>query len=282
MDIFDLINTLYGKDYHIIKKGFFKNYGAQLFIAIIIIYIFLTAIMYFYVMNHIPNIKANWSTEKCNPLYMPFAGFVINDTRKSNMEIAAENFAGCMNNILVSMASHALSPIYSTLSIATTVMHLINEAINSIRAFFNKIRNSIKEISSDISDRTLGITTSLMEFFIAIKDTMSKITGVFTTTLYTLFASFLTLESLIMFIVNIGEVILVLGLAMLVMISASSLIPFFGIPFIPMLILGKISYAMIITLFLLVVTIEGQALHTSETAKYMEATAEGITAALLP
>ena len=110
----------------------------------------LIAIMYFYVLNHIPNIKANWSTEKCNPLYLPFAGLIINDTTKSTATMISENFIGCVNNILATMSNYAFSPIYYILNTVTLVMGLVNEAINSIRAFFNKIRIDIEDIASRI------------------------------------------------------------------------------------------------------------------------------------
>ena len=197
-NIFNIIDKLYGKNLNIIKKGFFKNYGADLFIAIIIIYIFVIAIMYFYVLNHIPNIKANWSTEKCNPLYLPFAGLIITNTNKSNLDIIGENFTSCIENILATMASHAFSPIYYIISLVTVVMQLINEAINSIRAFFNKIRIDIEDIAKNISDRTLNISLPIMQFFIVIKDAMSKTMGIFTAAMYTFFSTYLALESLML------------------------------------------------------------------------------------
>jgi hypothetical protein len=263
MNIDEIINKiyekLYGKDsdskhghgikYNFIKKGFFKNYGADLFISIIIIYIFAIAIMYFHVLNHIPNIKANWSTEKCNPLYLPFAGLIINDANKSTMNMVSENFVGCVNNILATMSNYAFSPIYFILNTVTLVMALVNEAINSIRAFFNKIRIDIEDIASDVSDRTFNVSIPIMHFFIVIKDTMSKAMGLFTAGMYTLFGQYLILKSLIGSIIEIGIAILIIGLAM---IAVAWAIPFTW----PLAIAGTVSYGIILT-FLIMIMLMG-------------------------
>ena len=258
-NINDIINKLYGKKINIIKRGFFKNYAADLLIAIAIIYVFLLAIMYFYILNHIPNIRANWSTEKCNPLYIPFAGLIINDPNKSNLNMISENFTDCINNMLTILASYAFSPVYYTLSIMSGVMQLINESINSIRAFFNKIRNSIKDIASNVSDRTFSISIPIMKFFIVIKDTMSKAMGLFTAALYTFFAQFLMLKALIGSITEIGISVLLLGLIIIAALWASTLIPFVGFLSIPVAIGAQISYVVILTILILVMIIGSEA-----------------------
>ena len=63
MDIYNTINGIYNKK----NGGYFSKYGIYLIIAMTIIYIFFVASMYFYVINHIPQIREKWATEKCNP-----------------------------------------------------------------------------------------------------------------------------------------------------------------------------------------------------------------------
>ena len=60
------INKIYEK-----KLTFTGRYGSDLVIALIIVYIFLVGITYYHVLNHLPDIKANWPKNKCNPLYLP-------------------------------------------------------------------------------------------------------------------------------------------------------------------------------------------------------------------
>ena len=110
-NIHKTLNNLYN------KKGFYEKYGVDLIITIIIIYIFLISTTYFHMLNYLPQIKANWETEKCNPLYLPFAGFIINDKNKSKLDIVSENFSDCVQNILTSIVGEAFKPIYYIMNV---------------------------------------------------------------------------------------------------------------------------------------------------------------------
>ena len=67
---FKKINELYN------KKGFIDKYGADIWLTIIICLIFFCITSYYYVLNNIEPIKANWANEKCNPAVLPFAGLI--------------------------------------------------------------------------------------------------------------------------------------------------------------------------------------------------------------
>ena len=47
-----------------LNKNFYAQYGIDFIIMLVIILLFLMAIIYFYVLNNIPNIMANWSVNR--------------------------------------------------------------------------------------------------------------------------------------------------------------------------------------------------------------------------
>ena len=104
-------------------------------------------------------------------------------------------------------------------------MNLINEtfseisgALNNSRSMFNKIRVNSKEMTDDIFGRSLNITIPLIQQIINMKSMFGKINGTITTTIYTLFGSYLALNA---FIKALPDLILSLILIPLTAIIAS-------------------------------------------------------------
>ena len=93
------------------KNGYYERYGVDVIVSFIIIYSFILCITYFHVMNHLPILRKNWPANKCNPIYIPFAGHVIKDSDKSKLDIVGDNFNSCVQNVLISISDNAFAPI---------------------------------------------------------------------------------------------------------------------------------------------------------------------------
>jgi len=233
------VNKIYNK-----KLAFFERYSSDLIIALIIIYIFLTGTTYYYVLNHLPSIKANWPINKCNPLYLPFAGIILDDKNKSNLELVDNNFQGCVRNILTSISADAFKPIYYISNLITNSFNEMSSSINSIRAMFSNVRTDITDTTENISGRTLNITMPVVKMTIAVKNMMSQTIGVITTGIYTLFGSYLTLSSLLGSIIEFVGILLGIIAAAIVI---SLLIPIAG----PAIAAPMIAFeAVVLTIFI--------------------------------
>ena len=126
------------------KNGYYERYGVDVIISFIIIYSFISCITYFYVMNHLPILKKNWPNNKCNPVYMPFAGYVINDKTRSKMDIASDNFNSCVQNILISISNNAFAPINYVFNTINNSVNNLTTASNSVRRMFNNVRTNFR------------------------------------------------------------------------------------------------------------------------------------------
>jgi small-conductance mechanosensitive channel len=222
MDIHKKLNPTFINN----NKGYFSKYGVDLIIAVIIIYFFAITTMYFFVLNHIPKIREKWSKEKCNPLYMPFAGLVVKNSKKTNNQLVEENFHACIINILTSITQDALKPIYYANSVATKTMQDASNATQAIRAFFNRIRTDFQDTAENIYGRGLNITLPFVKMVLIMRNTLGQIHSLFTTALYVTMGSYMTLYSAIMNIINI--IIMVILLALGLSILAVIFIPFVG------------------------------------------------------
>lgn len=245
---YQTINKLYSS-----QKGFYEQYGVDLIIATVIIYIFLIWTSYFYVMNHLPLLRKNWSENKCNPLYIPLAGFIINDKNKSNMEVVSNNFSDCTQNILTSIASDAFKPIYYITHVLTETLGEITKAINGVRTMFNKVRTNVKDTAVNISGRTLNVTAPILQNNINAASAMGKAHGVLTTSIYTLFGTFTTTESFFLFLRNVITGLLIILAASIVALWGLSLVPVAGIAAAAAAALATAGYIAILIPFLIVI-----------------------------
>ena len=221
-NIEEIINKLYKQH----KNSYLSGYGTDVVISIVIIYIYLAIISRYYLLNHLPEIRSKWTTQRCNPLFMPFAGIVVKDSNKTKNQLIQENFSFCIQNILESIAQDALAPIYYARKIANDAINESVEAVHSVRGFFSTIRNDIEDITSNISGRTLNVMIPILHMFITTRDSISRVKGVYTAGIYTMMGSYMLMKSTIYNILNI--IVNVILVALVGTIIGLLIIPFVG------------------------------------------------------
>jgi hypothetical protein len=183
-------------------------------------------------------IRTNWIEYRCNPAYMMFAGNVMkpNGTFKEQMQFAETNFQYCVQNELKSISSVFMDPIHYTQSIAINTLHGIANALNDIRILINNIRDAVSSIVSDIMSRGLNVMQPIIGMFLKMRDTMGKVQGIMTASLYTVLGIYDTLQSglrstfevIVIILIAMGAVIIALWVAVAIAIAFGP----FGIPFV--------------------------------------------------
>lgn len=147
-------------------KFFYLNMGFAVYIVII----------YYYI--SIKEIKDNWPTYRCNPLYMPFS---------DNIE---KDFTYCVQNMQTNYMGNILQPItYNTTSLTNLAENFTKE-INNIRKMFSQTRTFMGDIAENIFGVILNITIEFQKNIISLKDVIGKTVGIMTTLLYVIDGSF--------------------------------------------------------------------------------------------
>jgi hypothetical protein len=164
---------------------------------------------------------------------LPFAGFIKKPTDMSNLEYTSSNFNSCLNNILQDVVLIAVQPLYFAVNVIQEAVNKLIEAFDQLRKLTANVREQFSSIVGQIYAAMSNLVTTMILYVIKIKDSMLKINGVLTTVLYTLFGSYMALESL--FLVMIDMILTVLIVLAITTLAAFivSIIPFFGIPAIP-------------------------------------------------
>lgn len=138
----------------------------------------------------IQNIKNNWIKYKCNPMVIPFS-----KTLSPNGISASDNFIECVQNVQKSYMGYLLQPINFNLNLTANILGSITQTINSMRAFFYKIRNTMRVIFTNIFSVFLNLIIEVQRVTINIKDLFGKVVAIMATMMYILDGSIKTMES---------------------------------------------------------------------------------------
>lgn len=231
-NIFSVINKLYN------KVGFLEKYGGSLWMTVILILVFFIAISYYYINNNLQPIKADWINQRCSPIVMPFAGLINppDPKKMSAFDFTAQNFTGCIQNILSDIIGTFLAPFYYLVNSITKVLDGLNASLQAIRGVLSTIRDSVGEVSGQVMGKALSIMIPIQHMVIKMKDTINKTQGVMLSAIYMLMGTFQTITASFGAIIQIiTSILLTLTTIMIILYF----IPFgFGIPFaIPLLVI---------------------------------------------
>lgn len=161
--------------------------GTDILLTFLIILIFIILFSANILSVGIEKIKKEWPKYRCNPVIMPIANVFGEDTMK--------NFAFCVQNLQSTFMQDLLQPVHYTEKLMSDISKEFTDAINSIRAFFNKIRNMIMSIIKDIMGVFLNLLIGFQHMIISIRDLFQKTIGTLTVFLYLMEGSIMAMKS---------------------------------------------------------------------------------------
>jgi hypothetical protein len=205
------------------KLTYFDQYGGSFILFIIITIVIIISITYFHTMINVQPIIDDWVNQRCKPTIIPIAGFINHPEGVSATEYTAQNFTYCTQNILSSITGSAVEPLTYVTNVLQSIANVIQEAIQSIRAMFDKIRTSMQSVSEEIMGRLMNVMIPLQQIIISFKDLIGKIQGTMTAGLFTLLGSYYTLKSLLG---AIAQFIIIILITLAAMIAAFWILPF--------------------------------------------------------
>jgi hypothetical protein len=140
------------------------------------------ALMYYWSLA--AEIKKDWNTYRCNPMYMPLS---------DNMQ---EDFTYCVQNTQTDLMGHLLQPITFVTSSLTDLGGSIGDSINGAREMTSGIRSFVGKIVESIFGVFLNLVLEFQKMSISIKDLVGKIIGILVTVMYIMDGSNKTIVSM--------------------------------------------------------------------------------------
>lgn len=237
-DVFDSVKEVYE------KVGYGQQYGLDIWITVVLIIGFFCATVYFYVLGHLQPIKAAWPVNRCNPAYIPFAGLINPPENGSAMDYTGKNFEYCTQNILKEITGYFFAPFYYLMSVIRETIDEMRIATNAIRQEFDKVRNALHTITTQIMARVENAIVPLTKIVITARDLFAKTTGVMMTGLYTFMTAYMGLNSIFAIIID--------GILAGLILMALLIIPLWFIPFVgpPLAIADTAVFVTILAIFI--------------------------------
>ena len=115
-------------------------------------------------------VKEEWPKNKCNPVYMPFAGYLGFDVM--------QNFTYCIGNIMNGLMNRFLQPVLTSIQWVTDLAANILGTLTSIRQVLYSMKNQIFDIFKDIMGIFLNVLIKFQKLLIKMKDLLQKLSAV--------------------------------------------------------------------------------------------------------
>lgn len=178
------------------NQTYWDMYGVTTVMFILLTLFVFFVYTYLQVIQQREKIVNDWANQRCNPKYIPFAGYITRPEGKTAFDYTSENFQYCVQNILVNITGEAVNPIQYVINNLTKVFKMFELGLQQIRLILSLLRGRIAKFSDDVLNRVFNIMMPLQSLFIALMDTFNKIQGIMTASLYTILGSYVTLQSL--------------------------------------------------------------------------------------
>ena len=181
MDIDKSINKLYD------KSGLMQRYGDQVWISILLIFVFGVIFTYINVLNHMQKVKKNWATERCNPFIMPIAGW-INNTDKANENDAKytiNNFEFCLGNIITNFFHYVADGFKNVVSGLEDIFKDIGIILSGIINFLMSLISGILKLIENLWNLLLQGYVASEIGLNSVRDSVSRLMGTLIVVMYT-------------------------------------------------------------------------------------------------
>jgi len=217
----DKLNALYK------NRGYFDRYGGDVCISIVLILLTVTITGYSNYQSVMAQVKTNWNQQRCNPIYMPFAGIIMPEPGKGTVETTVTNFSYCIKQDTSAVFSIAMMPFEFAIFLMIEFIDTVLSAILAFMAFIQWLKNQLGGIFATLYTKIIYFLIPLIEMVIHIRDLIAKVNGIATTALYTAMNIYNTTISGIINIMVILNNILIITIAIMLalIVLAFILIP---------------------------------------------------------
>lgn len=213
-NIFKKVNEIYT------RKTYLERYGGSVIFAIFAILIVIFFFIYLNIQNNKEIVKKDWATNKCNPLYMPFAGLIMDPKDMSMSEYTIKNFSQCSETILKDILQVALAPIEAASILIAASISILTGITTSLMGAILNFRLNFKSESKKASSIQTDFATILTKIINKSRSALSKGEGILATILFMFFTAYKGF-------ISVFHVIL-FGEAMILLIMFGALIAAWG------------------------------------------------------
>lgn len=143
----------------------------------------------YFLYSQLNHIKSNWATLRCNPMYMPFSGYVGEDVMT--------NFTKCSTKTFHDYAGFVMDPVMNELDTAHSAFSEISDSLNSIRSLFSSTRGGLLGIVGMVFGKLHNTMSQTQYLMIRIRTLMGRIVATMYTFVYIFYGGMQTGEAVL-------------------------------------------------------------------------------------
>jgi len=181
---FNTIENLY------INAGYFKRYGLDIFITIIIIIIMLAIFAYFNTLNNLQIIRANWDSEKCNPVYFPYVPLINPDKSKTPQQQISDHVKDCINEGIKDITNDNIKPFFGKLDFFNTIHSEFGKFMSMLYSLLKWLIGEILYLINIVLSLIQKTFSGFIRYIQTIRDIIHKLYGVLVTNIFILLEVF--------------------------------------------------------------------------------------------
>jgi len=130
--------------------------------------------MYFVTLQNIHKIRDNWSSYRCNPLYMPMA-YVVEDP--GGFSAVGENFEYCMAMMSKSVVGEMNDALGSQFSLIGEALSSLTNPLKAFRQVFSMMRGFIMSFTTTTVGKVSGPLSMFVYYLNKIQDLIRRMVG---------------------------------------------------------------------------------------------------------
>jgi len=205
------IASMYAKQ----KRSYFGRYGMDVFKTAISVIALIALIMGTSFDAFIKDAKASWKDNKCNPVYMPFAGTIAPQMGQTAFETTTQNFNYCIQTEVSAAIKIILMPLEFINFLILTSLDLLIQALIEMMKLFAYLANMMKKSGVDINQKLGAFVIPIVVIFAKMRDAFARTSALMLTAVYSVFTIYNIMVSALL---NIMTVVLnlLIGMALLI------------------------------------------------------------------
>ena len=229
------------------KAKYLDKYGGSYYGTIFLLIIFVFVIGYLLVQINLEPIKKDFPKNKCNPAYIPFAGFIAKPPDQTAMEFTASNFSMCINQVLTMIVHNYTKPVATVVNMITAIFKALMKAIAVIKKNVYRIKNILNELMNLIMSRVIAAVLPFLKIIIKLKDLFGKMGAMMNAMLNMMIGLYMGAKAWIGSLIAQAVILLLVVAAILIVVF---IIPIFGPPIAA---IGLIAWVIMATALALIV-----------------------------
>lgn len=159
------------------------------------------------------SVRMNWNQYRCNPMYMPFAGMIRDDTTTS------QNFYQCMNLFGNEVLKVPLDGLGSMFKLVGSSLAELTAPIPLFRALFGRIRKFMLGFGVTTFSKIASTSSVFIHYLIKVRDVLKRFVGQGYIASYLVYALVSFLESFVVLFISILKAFIGIMLAISIVLA---------------------------------------------------------------